>query len=368
MAGKHVIVVGAGIVGASVAYHLARNGAADDVRVTLVDAREPGGVASPCSFGWVNASYRNARPYYELRVRAMALWDQLLAERPDLPYRRSGVLYLDERDFTFAEFYAQHRDWGYDLAWVDATDIRRMEPNLEKVPERGLFARLEGAVDADLAAVRLAAHVKALGGRVVCRSPVERLALAGGRVSGVVCGGETIAGDDVVLAAGTATEALATKAGVRVPLQSSPGLLIHTSVAAPQIGHLILADDVHFRQRIDGRFTAGEDFGGGSINEAPEEGSRQLLARIRGWLRRPEGIELAGYTVGHRPKPIDGHPVIGRPADLDGLYVTVMHSGATLAPAVGELASREILTSARDPVLAPFGVERFAEAGVSAAE
>ena len=52
MAGKKIIVVGAGIVGASIGWHLTRAGAS----VTIVDAGQAGGVATPASFAWINAS------------------------------------------------------------------------------------------------------------------------------------------------------------------------------------------------------------------------------------------------------------------------------------------------------------------------
>ncbi|TIQ62348.1 MAG: FAD-binding oxidoreductase, partial [Mesorhizobium sp.] len=51
-AGKHVIVVGAGIIGASIAWHLAKAGA----KVTIVADSGAGGVATPNSFAWINAS------------------------------------------------------------------------------------------------------------------------------------------------------------------------------------------------------------------------------------------------------------------------------------------------------------------------
>ena len=65
------------------------------------------------------------------------------------------------------------------------------------------------------------------------------------------------------------------------------------------------------------------------------------------------------YSVGYRPTPGDGFPIIGRPADVAGLYLTVMHSGVTNAPAVGAFVAKEVLTGERDALLAPFGLERF---------
>lgn len=74
-----VVVVGAGIIGASLAWHLTRGGA----HVTIV-ADDVGGTATPCSFAWLNASWNNPRFYYDLRLRSMARWKRLAEEVPGL--------------------------------------------------------------------------------------------------------------------------------------------------------------------------------------------------------------------------------------------------------------------------------------------
>jgi glycine/D-amino acid oxidase-like deaminating enzyme len=60
-----------------------------------------------------------------------------------------------------------------------------------------------------------------------------------------------------------------------------------------------------------------------------------------------------------RPMPADGLPIIGRAPGFPGLYVATMHSGVTLAPAVGELVAKELIQNIRVSPLAPFGLERF---------
>ena len=124
MTQKQVIVVGGGIIGASIAFHLVEAGA----RVTLIEAGELGGIVSPCSFGWTNASHKNTRPYFNLRYRSMHLWDDLAARLPDIPYRKTEVLYLDGKTFDLDTFYANHGGWDYPLEWLDDAQIRKLEP------------------------------------------------------------------------------------------------------------------------------------------------------------------------------------------------------------------------------------------------
>ncbi|MGI8650508.1 MAG: NAD(P)/FAD-dependent oxidoreductase, partial [Rubrobacter sp.] len=62
-----VIVVGAGIIGASVAYHLAKNGA----EVVLLDAADPASGTTSRSFAWVNANNKTPKSYFDLNVAGM---------------------------------------------------------------------------------------------------------------------------------------------------------------------------------------------------------------------------------------------------------------------------------------------------------
>lgn len=76
-----ILVIGAGVIGASIAWHLTKH--EDGANVTIV-AKEIGGIATPCSFAWLNASRNNPRFYYDFRRRSMAGWKRLANEVPGL--------------------------------------------------------------------------------------------------------------------------------------------------------------------------------------------------------------------------------------------------------------------------------------------
>ncbi len=75
-----------------------------------------------------------------------------------------------------------------------------------------------------------------------------------------------------------------------------------------------------------------------------------------------DSLEMEGVTLGLRPILEDGLPAIGPAPGIDGLYFAVMHSGITLAPAVGRFAAMELLEGADVALLAPFRPGRFAAA------
>ena len=351
-----VIVVGAGIIGASIAWHLARRGAA----VMLLDAAQPGGVATAASFAWINASWGNPEPYVRLRMAAMAGWRGLDAELPALKVAWTGGLLWDLPEEDLRAFAAARAENGYPVHLVDAAEAHRLEPAIAVPPAVAVHARGEAAVEPAAAAETLAAAAAARGATVRTATAVTALSLADGRVGGVVLAdGTVIAADHVIVAAGVATPGLVAPAGVTLPLNDPPGLLIRTAPVPKLLNGLVMAPALHVRQAADGRLVAGADFGGADPGTDAASTAERVFADLRSLLSADAPLTLDGYTVGRRPTPADGFPAVGRITGVDGLSVAVMHSGVTLAPAIGAFLADEVLTGRREPLLSPYRPERF---------
>ncbi|MBI2254779.1 MAG: FAD-binding oxidoreductase [Proteobacteria bacterium] len=350
----HVIVVGAGIIGASIAWHLAREGA----RVTIVEAGAPGGIATRRSWAWLNASWGNPEPYFRLRLRAMAEWKRLSREVPAIRLHWVGGLLYDMAPDELDAYADQHGSWGYGIRRVDATEIGRLEPALTAAPAMALHVAEEGALEPLAAAQGLLAAAIGLGA-ALHRADVTGLDMAGGQVTGVITAQGRIAADTVVIAAGTATAALAATAGIAVPISAPPGLLVATRPLPKLLNGLVMAPDMHVRQLEDGRLLAGADFGGSDPGEDAEATARAVFAGLQAMLKGGSSFLFDRYQIGHRPMPADGFPIMGGVSGCPGLYLAVTHSGITLAPALGLFAAAEILKGRRDALLAPYGPERF---------
>ncbi|CDX57241.1 conserved hypothetical protein [Mesorhizobium plurifarium] len=352
---KAVIVVGAGIIGASTAWHLAKAGA----RVTVVSESGAGGVATPNSFAWINASWGNPEIYFRLRIRAMAEWKRLAKDVPGLPLSWCGGLCFDLPADKLEAYAAEHSSWGYGIERVDAKRAGEIEPNLVAPPDFAVYVAEEGVAEPAATAKALLADAERLGARVIAGA-VDGLVLSSGKVTGVIVSDETIRADEVVIAAGAGAPAIVATAGVKLPLDTPPGLIVHSRPYKKLLNGLVHAERLHMRQTAEGRIIAGSDFAGGDPGENAEATARELFAAVKAALHSTDGLELDFHTVGYRPTPADGFPVVSRAEGVGGLYVAVMHSGITLAPAVGLFATREILDGERDALLAPYGLERFA--------
>ncbi|UCI31411.1 NAD(P)/FAD-dependent oxidoreductase [Mesorhizobium sp. B4-1-4] len=355
-AAKQVIVIGAGIIGASIAWHLTKAGA----RVTVIADSAAGGVATPNSFAWINASWGNPEPYFRLRTRAMAEWTRLAKDLPGVPLSWCGGLCWDLSAADLETYAEEHSSWGYGIERVDRAAAARIEPNLTELPDFALHVAQEGVAEPVATTKALLADAERHGARILT-STVTALVQSNGRITGVDTSHGLIAADEVVIAAGVGSPDIAATAGVSLPIETPPGLIVHSRPYRKLLNGLVLAERLHMRQTAEGRIIAGSDFGGGDPGVDAEVTARELFAVMKAMLRDSDGLELDFHTVGYRPTPVDGFPVIGRAGGMDGLYVAVTHSGITLAPAVGLFATREILGGERDPLLAPYGLGRFAQ-------
>jgi glycine/D-amino acid oxidase-like deaminating enzyme len=355
VAAPRVIVVGAGIVGASIAWHLQKTGA----RVTILDASEPGGLATRASWAWINASWGNPRHYFRFRHRSMAEWRRLAIEVPRLDVRWCGALCYDLPAVDSRAFERRHGAWGYGLRRVSREEAARIEPGLADPPDDALHAAEEGVVEPLAAAQAILKDAVARGAELAGHRLVTAVLEQRGRVAGVATSAGDMRAETVVLAAGAGVVQLARTMGVAVPLTTPPGLLVHSRPAPPLLNGLIIAPELHMRQTAEGRIVAGSDFGGSDPGADAEKTARLLFEKVRGSLKRGASLELEFHATGYRPTPADGEPVIGWAPAVAGLYLAVMHSGITNAPAAGLFAAGEILSGVRDPLLEPFGPARL---------
>lgn len=353
-----VVVVGAGIVGASVAYHLAKLG----VQVTVIDRQGPATHASRGTFAWINATWaKQPRHYHALSQEGVASWASL-RETLEFPLRWGGSLeWFGEaaRQQRLVAQIAEQVEWGEPARMVDASEFAQLEPRV--VFEGGLgaaYSPRDGAIDPVLTTRRLLDAAGSLGAKVIYPCALLDISTAGGRLVSVRTSDGSLKADRVVLATGAATGLLERIAGYDVPQRSTPGIIAVTRPLPRLLNRIIVAPGIHMHQRDDGRLVLGEQDGApgneahdmrlkGRPNDFPSAAIAQahgerMLAVARTFCPGLAGAQIEAAYIGWRPLPVDGHPVIGaHPASPD-IYVAVMHSGVSLAPIVGQLAAHEI--------------------------
>lgn len=376
-ASSEVVVVGAGIVGCATAWELARRG----VRVTLLDRGAVSGATTGLGEGNVLVSDKDAGPELELAVLGRALYDELEQVVGGVGrIRRKGALVVHPDAETWALEPARAerlRAAGVDCDLVDGDRVRELEPNLTGALHGAL--RVPGDLQCDPRAIAraLAREAEALGATVRTGAEVARA-----RGDGVeLAGGERIAADAVVLAAGPWTRPLAEDAGAPLPLEPRKGQLTRLRLPQPDEGWLR-------HKVVDGSYllsvtSASTGVEVSTVVETTHDGhlivgsSRErcgfdprvddaLAGRV---IERAARLApaIAAFArdatwIGFRPWLPDHLPAIGPVAAVPGLWLATGHEGAgvVLGPISGRLVADALMGTAPALDLAPFSPDRFA--------
>ena len=376
---RKIAVIGAGILGAAIAWRLARRG----VLVTLVDRGKPGHGASSHSFAWINAGAKEPVGYHNLNRRSLEMWERFARAIGDggdpgsVGLRWGGKVSWEAEPAAAERLVARVRQlqaWGYPSRLIDAAELKDLEPALDLGPVAAAeYSPNEGQVEPQMVVDACLRRLREMGCDILPDTEVAGFEQNGdGRIVSLLtsAGDVNLDLDVVVMVAGTETTRLAALAGVNVPQAESPGVVLRTNSLPPLLQNVpvvyapALGDgrrEIHIRQCADGSMMIGE----GDQESLAEDDSLahadDLLARACRYLPGIGGAKAIPVPVGWRPMPLDGYPVMGFAEEAPNLYVALTHSGVTLAPALSQLAAQEICDgSPADAVLGPYRPQRFA--------
>jgi glycine/D-amino acid oxidase-like deaminating enzyme len=357
---NNVVVIGAGILGASIGYHLVKRGA----RVTILEKARPSSGATGDSFAYLNASTKPSRPYYELNLAGIAGWRRLQLElNGALPLQWGGAVYWRDEQAAAAQLLESlrgYQGWGYAGRRIDEAALRHLLPN--STPghmEAAAFYDQEGTVDPAGAVDVLLARAQALGALVEHPVEVTGFDATSDRVRGLKTTRGKIEADAVILAAGLGSQTLANLAGVKLPLTSSAGVLVHTTPQPAFLGSVVFAPGNTIKQNPNGRVVSGGGHEGSSLTTTPREQAVQILRVASRYFPQLKDATIENVTVGQRVLPTDGFPILGFLGGYRNLYVAATHSGVTLAPVIGQYVTQEVLDGVALDPLAPYRPGRF---------
>lgn len=353
-----IIIVGAGIVGACLAYEASQRGLAPHVIAAGPVADDTGATAA--SWAWINACSTDDPDYFRLRHASLRRWRAWQQQIDGIAFSARETFLWDLPPDDLAAAVDQLSGLGYPVELLSGDETAFRLPRLRERPEAALHTAIEGAVEPVTTTMRL---IEA-SGATVGQAHVHGLIVEEARVTGVMTGDGPVHADEVVLAAGNATPALLRTVGFTLEMQSSDGLLVLSRPVDRFLDAVVAGPDFHVRQRADGCLLVGGTFGA----YAPRPGVPTLhqnaaaqLIRIETVFDCPVPLEMESFTLGRRPIPAGGMPVVGRCPHPDGgmfggLYTVVMHSGFSNGAGVAQAALEEILSGTRTPEIAPFGM------------
>lgn len=354
---KTVLVVGAGIVGSSIAYHLSK----ENFNVVIIDMQAPASHATRGTFAWINASWaKQPQAYHGLNQTSANYW-HTISEKLDIPVKWGGSLewfISPQRQSKLSEQIAQQRRWNEDASMLSVAEAKKLDPMVNFIHANKIaYSKNDGAVDPVLATQQFLAAAEQNGASV--RYPCKLLSTLASdetKVAKTTCG--DIAFDKLVLAVGAASDTISSIAKMDIPQRTTPGIIVVTKPLPPTLNKIIVAPGVHIHQRIDGRVVLGEQDGAPKTenhqnrlkqrpNDYPSKDlanqhANRILKMASEYVPAISNAEIENVYIGWRPLPLDGHPVLGYSDKVPYVYIAVTHSGVTLAPIIGLYVTQEM--------------------------
>jgi glycine oxidase len=350
-----VIVIGAGVVGSTIAYELASAGA----QVRLLDARTPGDGATRASAG-VLAPYiegHPASPLRDLGRESLDRFDEFIARlRRDsgraIVYERAGTLEValtPEHAERLASASAALWREGVEARWVPAAVLPDLEPELSAQAEGGLFIPIHGHVGVSSLTTAAVAAAADRGADVIVESGAVavRSATGGGvRVSTATSAWEA---DAAVMAAGSWSSRIRVEGADAAPVTPIRGQLLQLGARPGLLQRVVWGDAGYLVPWPDGSVLAGATVEDVGFDESSTlEARRALLEMAAALVPALKSADLADARAGLRPKSPDDLPLIGRSRVVPGLIYATGHyrNGVLLSPLTAEIVRRLALDPA----------------------
>jgi glycine oxidase len=355
-----VIVVGAGVVGCTVAYELAGNGA----DVQLLEPRSPGQGATRASAGILapDIEGHGSQLLRLLGRRSIAMYDGLIARlRADsghaIVYQRNGTFDLAFSDADVARLQqlaaALTRD-HIESRWVAPSEFDGFEPLASKQAHGALFVPNHGFVAVTSMTLAAAAAAEKNGATLVSNTGAIRiLPGANGRVD-VHSSLRTWQADRVVLAAGSWSSMITVEGADRIPVKPIRGQLIQLQTDPGAIQRVIWGPDGYLVPWPDGSVLVGSTVEDVGFDERhTDEAVARLRAAAASLVPALAKAELSSVRTGLRPKGPDDLPILGRSTAVPGLIYATAHyrNGVMFAPLTVQLVSDLVFDREDDPAL-----------------
>jgi glycine/D-amino acid oxidase-like deaminating enzyme len=372
---QRIGVVGGGIVGASIAWRLAEAGA----DVVQFERTAPAAGATRNSFAWLNAFVAD-RHYQALRLASIAVYREL-DQSLGLGITWGGYLNW-ARDAaeaaTVSANAAQLAGTAVPTRSLSTAEFARLNPAIMPGPiAAALYSAIDGHLDPVQATLQFLAQARRHGARLQCPCEVQGLDMRAGRLRAVQTSSGAVPLDRLVVAAGVDVPKVLAMAGFTLCLRHAPGFLAHSSPAPLQVRSVCDAPGgVSFKQMADGTLVGTDSPEAPDLpvhaairqgaSDFPDDAIRALhgnraLDKIKAFLPDARAATLDHVTLGFRPMPTDGFPVMGHVPGAPDLYVAVTHSGVTLAPILGLHVRSELLHEREVSALAPYRPGRFGQ-------
>ena len=353
---REAIVIGAGIIGSSIAYELSKRG----VKVTLIDKKAPGSACSGSSFSWINATYPK-KPYsynlfsqlginaFHLLQKELSLnikWNGSLEWSPKLEDQEKLIESVNE-----LKSYPRYSP----TSLIGHRKANKLEPHINfKSNENIVYSRADGAIDPKDAISKMIDAIKKNGGSVLYPCKFEKIVETNDSYSTVKTSMGILKSEKIIFCNGIDIDNSFNISFLKNP---RPGVIIKTKPHKNLLNSVVYGPKVHAHQQSNGQLIIGEQITA-PIKENSKDHLKRINTHFKNMVKGASDLRPSEVLIGWRPIPKDDLPIIGRFKNKS-LYIAVMHSGISLAAIVGNLVSQEIVDEVDSLLLNDFRPSRF---------
>ena len=347
-----VVIIGAGIMGCSIAYHLAERGLTD---VVVIERDAIGRGATADAAGGIRQQF-STETNIRLTQLSLEYWENF-EERfgVDINFRQQGYLFLltdPENVSVFKKNLALQQSLGVPAHWLEPDEIGKLNPaiSLEGVLG-GTFCPRDGWADTSTSTMGFASAARRMGVKIVEEAPVTGIDVEDGRVTGVRVSDQRISAPLVICCSGPQTNAVGKLAGLDLPIQPHRRMSFITEpfdLIAPSVPFTIEFErSLYFHPESTGFL-----FGMSNPDEPPSDNKSVdddwMYTNIEALIERvpifEEATVMRGWAGFYEITP-DDNPILGHVPELEGFIAAAGFSGHGFmqGPAIGRAISELVL-------------------------
>ena len=377
-----VIIIGAGVIGASIAYYLAK----ENIRAVVLEKKEIATGSSSACEGLLLLQSKKPGIHLDMALESLRRFRALVEELGHpIEYENKGGLVVIESEEELAAmrlFVEKQKKHSVDVSLLSSEQAREKEPALSENIIGATFSPLDSQANPMLLTRGFLNAAHKAGATVFSDTAVRAIELTQGRVTAVDTDRGKIETGIVINAAGAFAPEIGEMLNLTIPIKPRRGQILVTEAVPPLLKRCILsamyiaakfnpkvaeAGGVGFavEQTANGNILIGStrEFVGFD-KSTTYEGIHSIASNILRVIPELENLHIIRAFAGLRPYTPDGLPILGKVESIDGFIMAAGHEGdgITLAPITGEMIAKLVATQATPFPFDAFRLERFTTA------
>lgn len=373
------VIIGGGVIGASIAYHLAREGIAS---LVLEKDEIASGSSGACE-GLLLLQSKKPGIHLELALASMSRYQHLSEELgAEIEYEQKGGLVIIESEAeldAMKRFVEKQKAYGVNLTLLDTRQTLEMEPSLSSRITGATFSPTDGQVNPFLLTRAYVKAAEKMGVKVYTGAEARGIGVSKHRVSAVNTTKGRIESSLIINAAGAYAGMVGRMVNLNIPITPRRGQVLVTESVPPFINCCLLSAKyiaAKFNPALaeaGGMGFAVEQTTNGNVligstrefvdfdRRTTHEGIHTIAGQILRVLPNLKDLHVIRAFAGLRPYTPDGLPILGPVQGLEGFIMAAGHEGdgITLSPVTGEIIAKMIVKKETPFSLEHFGLERF---------